>query len=48
MRRIAAGAGKHRLKIVRILHRGFLPIPGTAGIAAIGVCNDFFFISITS
>ena len=40
---IAAETGKHRLEVVRVLHRDFLPIPGTAGIAAIGVCNDFLF-----
>lgn len=32
------------LKIVCVLHRLFLRIPGSACIAPIGVCNNFFFL----
>lgn len=45
---IAAGTGQYRLKIVCVLHRCFLPIPGTTGIAAVWVCDDSLFHHFTS
>ena len=40
---IAAETDKHRLEVVRVLHRGLLHVTRSAGIAAIWVCNDFLF-----
>lgn len=45
---IAAGTGQYRLKIVRVLHRDILRVPGFSSIAAVGVCDNSLFHAFTS